>query len=80
MVAGHQPNYLPHLGFFHKMAQVDTFVIVDNVQFVKRGPFGWMHRNKSIAVLAHAVSMRVRPGPSSRLIVWMRVAAFPISP
>ena len=46
MVAGHQPNYLPHLGFFHKMAQVDTFVIVDNVQFVKRGPFGWMHRNK----------------------------------
>jgi hypothetical protein len=46
IVAGHQPNYLPYLGFFHKMAQCDTFVIVDTVQFVKRGPFGWIHRNK----------------------------------
>ncbi len=46
IVAGHQPNYLPYLGFFHKMAQVDTFIILDNVQFVKGGPFGWMNRNK----------------------------------
>lgn len=45
-LAGHQPNYLPYLGFFHKLACCDLFVIVDNVQFVKRGPFGWMHRNK----------------------------------
>jgi hypothetical protein len=45
-IAGHQPNYLPYLGFLHKAAQVDRFIIVDNVQFVKRGPFGWIHRNR----------------------------------
>ncbi len=46
MVAGHQPNYLPYLGFFDKIDRADAFVIVDDVQFVKRGPFGWMHRNR----------------------------------
>jgi hypothetical protein len=43
---GHQPNYLPYLGFFHKIACADLYVIVDNTQFVKRGPFGWIHRNR----------------------------------
>lgn len=46
LLAGHQPNYLPYLGFFHKMLRADRFVIVDNTQFVKRGPFGWIHRNR----------------------------------
>ncbi|MCR4318702.1 MAG: WbqC family protein [Planctomycetes bacterium] len=46
LITGHQPNYLPYLGFFHKILISDAFVIVDNVQFVKRGPFGWIHRNK----------------------------------
>lgn len=46
ILAGHQPNYLPYLGFFHKIYHCDFFVIVDNVQFVKRGTFGWMNRNK----------------------------------
>ena len=45
-ITGHQPNYLPYLGFFHKIATADVFVVVDNVQFVKRGPFGWIHRNR----------------------------------
>lgn len=31
-VAIHQPNYLPWLGYFHKMANCDVFVIFDNVQ------------------------------------------------
>lgn len=34
-VAIHQPNYLPWIGFFQKMALVDIFVILDNVQFSK---------------------------------------------
>lgn len=46
LIAGHQPNYLPYCGFFHKIAYCDIFVIVDTVQFVKRGPFGWQHRNR----------------------------------
>ena len=46
ILTGHQPNYLPYLGFFHKIYRCDVFVIADNVQWVKRGPFGWVSRNK----------------------------------
>lgn len=45
-VTGHQPNYLPYLGFFEKIARSDVYVVADNTQFVKRGPFGWIHRNR----------------------------------
>jgi hypothetical protein len=46
ILTGHQPNYLPYAGLFHKIAAADRFLVVDNVQFVKRGTFGWMHRNR----------------------------------
>ncbi len=35
IVAIHQPNYLPYLGFFHKMALADCFVLYDTAQFSK---------------------------------------------
>ena len=34
-VAIHQPNYLPWLGYFAKMAAADIFVLLDDVQFSK---------------------------------------------
>lgn len=37
IVTVHQPNLFPWLGFFDKMAQVDMFIFLDNVQFTKRG-------------------------------------------
>jgi WbqC-like protein family len=39
----HQPQYLPYLGFFHKLLQGDVFVVMDNVEFLRRG---LQHRNK----------------------------------
>ncbi len=42
-VAIHQPQYLPYLGFFHKIAHCDVFVALDNVQFQKNG---LQNRNK----------------------------------
>jgi hypothetical protein len=42
-LAFHQPNYLPNLSFFYKMASVDVFVITTNVQFVRRE---WQSRAK----------------------------------
>lgn len=33
LVACHQPNFLPWLGFFDKLAQSDRFVLLDDVQF-----------------------------------------------
>ncbi len=34
-VAIHQPNYIPWLGYFHKISRTDRFVFLDNVQFSK---------------------------------------------
>ena len=42
-IAFHQPNYLPNLSFFHKMRQVDLFVIPTSLQFVRRE---WHNRAK----------------------------------
>jgi len=42
-VAIHQPQYLPYLGFFHKLLHCDVFVALDNVQFLRRG---FQNRNK----------------------------------
>lgn len=39
----HQPQYLPYLGFFHKVAHSDVLVILDNVQFHRAG---FQHRNR----------------------------------
>ena len=36
ILAMHQPNWLPWIGYFHKMARSDVFVLLDNVQ-VPRG-------------------------------------------
>lgn len=42
-VAIHQPQYLPWLGYFDKMDQVDCFVLLDDVQFKKNE---WQNRNR----------------------------------
>jgi len=38
-----QPTFLPWLGYFGMMKQVDVFVFLDNVQFEKRS---WQQRNR----------------------------------
>jgi len=42
-IAINQPTYLPWMGYFDLIDQVDLFVILDNVQFVKQS---WQHRNR----------------------------------
>jgi hypothetical protein len=43
IVAVHQPQYLPYLGYFDKIDRADIFVLLDNVQFKKNE---WQNRNK----------------------------------
>ena len=38
-----QPTYLPWIGYFALMNEVDQFILLDNVQFEKRS---WQQRNK----------------------------------
>lgn len=44
IISIHQPNYLPWLGYFNKMARSDIFVIFDDVQLVRGKSF--VTRNK----------------------------------
>lgn len=37
IVAIHQPNFLPWLGFFHKLCCAQVFVLLDNVPYTKNG-------------------------------------------
>lgn len=37
IVSIHQPNYLPWLGYFHKIERSDVFVFLDDVQYTKGG-------------------------------------------
>ena len=43
LVAIHQPNFLPWLGYFDKIRQADVFVVLDNAQY-SRG--SWTNRVK----------------------------------
>jgi hypothetical protein len=43
IVAIHQPNFLPWIGYFYKISQADTFVVYDDVQYTKNG---YINRNR----------------------------------
>ncbi|MFH1367777.1 MAG: WbqC family protein [Elusimicrobiota bacterium] len=43
ILAVHQPQYLPWLGYFHKIANCDLFIFLDDVQYKKRE---FQNRNK----------------------------------
>ena len=43
IVSVHQPQYIPWIGYFHKIKSSDVFVLLDNVQYKKRE---FQNRNK----------------------------------
>ncbi|HEX9726035.1 MAG TPA: WbqC family protein [Vicinamibacteria bacterium] len=43
MLAAHQPQFAPWLGFFDKLDRADVFVLLDNVQYKKNE---WQNRNR----------------------------------
>lgn len=42
----HQPDFMPHLGFFHRFLHADMYVALDHVQFVNGSSKAWTHRDK----------------------------------
>jgi hypothetical protein len=46
VVAIHQPNFLPWLGFFDKLARADVLVLLDSVQFPRTSKGTWINRVK----------------------------------
>jgi len=47
LVAIHQPNFLPWLGWFDKLARADVFVLLDSVQFPKKAGT-WINRTQLV--------------------------------
>ena len=45
VVAMHQPTFLPWLGWWDKLVRADVFVLLDDVQFPKKGG-AWMNRTR----------------------------------
>ncbi len=43
ILAAHQPQYLPWLGYLHKIASADVFLTLDDVQYKKNE---WQNRNR----------------------------------
>ena len=43
ILAAHQPQYLPWLGYLQKIAGADVFLILDDVQYKKNE---WQNRNR----------------------------------
>jgi WbqC-like protein family len=46
VVAIHQPNFLPWLGWFDKLVQADVFVLLDHVQFPRTSKGTYVNRVK----------------------------------
>lgn len=46
VVVIHQPDFMPYLGFFHRLLHADLYVVLDNVQFVNNGKECWHRRDK----------------------------------
>jgi len=42
----HQPDFLPHIGFFHRLLHADVFIILDHAQYVTHSSRSWMNRDK----------------------------------
>jgi hypothetical protein len=57
IVSVHQPNYLPWLGYFHKIAHSDIFVFLDTVQY----PRGSSVANRNRIKTAHGVQYLTVP-------------------
>ncbi|UCH22033.1 MAG: WbqC family protein [Deltaproteobacteria bacterium] len=43
IVTIHQPDFLPWLGFFDRWLRSDLYIVLDDVQFIRRG---WHHRDQ----------------------------------
>ncbi len=43
IISAHQPQFLPYLGYIHKIKYSDVFVVLDDVQFKKNE---WQNRNR----------------------------------
>jgi len=60
----HQPDFLPWLGYFHRLTGADLFIALDHVQFVTGTSRSWTHRDMiKTPQGAKWLSLRVQKAP-----------------
>ena len=70
-VSIHQPNYIPWIGYFHKIFQSDVHVFLDDVEYSKNG---FINRNKilmngSDVFLTIPISKKFHRSPLNEIII-----------
>jgi hypothetical protein len=60
-----QPYFFPYTGYFKLISEVDTFVFLDDVQYIRRG---WMNRNKINNSSPFYITVPVKKCPRNTLI------------
>ena len=73
-MAMHQPNYLPWLGYFHKMASCNWFVYLDTVQYPRGQSFGARNRVKTPNGVAWLTIPVARPHGSDGKVSYRDIA------
>lgn len=65
----HQPDFLPHLAFFHRFLRADLFVVLDTAQYVDGTARSWMNRDKiKTAKGEQWLTVSVKKAPRGTLI------------
>lgn len=61
-----QPYFLPYIGYFQLLTAVDTFVVLDDVNYINRG---WINRNRLlIKGVAHTFTVPLRDASQNKRI------------
>lgn len=62
----HQPDFVPYLGFFQRLLMAQDFILLDDVQFIRRG---WQHRDRIKGRTGSAwLTLALRKGEYHQLI------------
>jgi hypothetical protein len=76
VVVIHQPDFLPWLGFFHRLLKADLFIALDHVQFVGGTSRSWTHRDMiKTPQGARWLSVRVQKAPLGTAIRDIRLVS-----
>jgi hypothetical protein len=68
-----QPYFFPYIGYFQLINAVDTFVIYDDVNFIKQG---WINRNFIlINDKKHFITLELKGASSSKLINQIQIGS-----